>query len=49
MLADLSPDSVPADYIGTANTGKKRKLPKPLFYEESEEEKFSRYMNRSPP
>jgi hypothetical protein len=44
----MNPDIVKADYIGTANTGKKRKPMKSIFYEETEEEKFARYFNRSP-
>ena len=39
----LSPDSVKADYIGTANINKRKSKVKPIFHEETEEEKFVRY------
>jgi hypothetical protein len=43
----MNPNSVKADYIGTANTGKKKKTFRAVFEEETEEEKFMRYLGRN--
>lgn len=43
----LNPDSIKSDYIGTANRSRKKKTFKDVYHEETEEERFLRYLKRN--